>query len=111
MVAMDAGHAEKPGTSAPLPLPPAWLSGRYSGSTLRIVVPDDASRTLDIGALIFRDADQSDPLAAIGVVVRIVDGKAIALVAGAEGDIASAREAGRAIGIRLAGPYGATSQP
>jgi sarcosine oxidase subunit alpha len=105
MVAVDSDEGDDiGGSTAPLPLPPTWLAGRYDGATLWIVAPDDA-RMLDVGALIHADADATDPLKAIGVVVRIVDGKAVALVAGSAGQSASAREPGRAVGIRLVEPY------
>lgn len=94
----------------PLPLPPAYLAGRYAAAALWLIAPDE-SRLLEIGTLIFADADQTDPLQAIGVVVRIVDGKAVALAAGTAGQVASLREANRSIGIRLVEPYraGATA--
>lgn len=105
MVVIDSGEDARPAAPAPaLPLPPPYLAGRYAGAKLWLVVPDEA-RILDVGALIYANADQTDPLAAIGVVVRIVDGQAIALVSGSQGRVASAREAGRAIGIRLVEAY------
>ena len=101
-----APGATRNDVAGPLPLPPAWLAGRYPGASLRIVVPEDEARTLDPGTLIFSDADQSDALLAIGVIVRIVDDRAVALVRGTEGQVASAREGGRSIDIRLASSLG-----
>jgi sarcosine oxidase subunit alpha len=85
-------------------LPPSYLAARYAGAALWLVVPDDA-RMLDVGALIHANADMTDPLKAIGVVVRIVNGKAIALVAGHAGKAAWVREPGRAVAIRLVEAY------
>lgn len=105
MVVIESEDGEAaPSGSHDLVLPPAYLDGRYGGAALWHVVPDEA-RLLETGALIFADADQADPREAIGVVVRIVDGKAIALVAGSPGRAASVREPGRAIGIRLVAPH------
>ena len=54
------------------------------------------------------DADSSDPLAAIGVVVRPLKGAAVALLDGtraASGQPASVRDHGRAIPVRLVAIY------
>lgn len=105
MVAVDSVDAGEPNRStAPLPLPPAYLLGRYDGAGLWLVAPDDA-RQLDVGALIQANADEIDPLKAIGVVVRVLNGKAIALVAGHAGKAAWVREPGRAVAIRLVEAY------
>jgi sarcosine oxidase subunit alpha len=105
MVAIESGQDdESRRLASPLPLPPSYLAARYAGAALWLVVPDDA-RMLDVGALIHANADTTDPLKAIGVVVRIVNGKAVALVAGSAGQTASVREPGRAVGIRLVEPY------
>ncbi len=103
MVVIEAGEASQP-RLPPTPLPPPYLQDRYPGAVLWLVAPTEA-RVLDVGALIYRDADESDPLKAIGVVVRIVESKAIALVAGIADQSASVREPGRAVGIRLVAPY------
>lgn len=99
---VDHGTAERP--TAPLPLPPPYLAGRFAGAELWVVKPDE-KRALEPGTLIHADADTTDPLHAIGVVVRNINGTAIALAAGAMGQMASAREPGRAIGVQLAAPY------
>ncbi|MGB3336846.1 MAG: FAD-dependent oxidoreductase [Devosia sp.] len=105
MVVIESGENEPPRQpSLPLPLPPPYLAGRYAGAALWLVAPDEA-RVLDIGALIYANADHTDPLAAIGVIVRIAEGNAIALVTGSEGQAASVRETGRAVGIRLVKQY------
>lgn len=100
LASADEGQVQR----APVPLPPPYLHDRYEGATLWFVMPREA-RALDVGALIYRDADETDPLRAIGVVVRLVEGKAIALVAGHQDQAASVREPGRAVGIRLIAPY------
>ena len=105
MVVIESGEsaAARPASGA-LPLPPPYLAGRYDGAALWVVAPDE-QRALDVGALIHADADQTDPLRAIGVVVRIVDGGAVALVAGIQGQAASVREPGRAVRIVLVRPF------
>ena len=99
-----ASSQDGEGESPPAPLPPTYLQGRYPGAALWLVAPSEA-RVLDVGALIYRDADQTDPLEAVGVVVGIVDGKAIALIAGHPDQAVSVREAGRAIGVRVLAPH------
>lgn len=86
------------------PLPPAYLAGRYRGAALWVVAPEDR-RLLEPGALIHANADHSDPLAAIGVVLRIIDGTAIAWVRGAAGQAASVIAPDRSIAITLVVPY------
>ena len=103
MVVIEGGGASATGLP-PAPLPPPYLRDRYQGAALWLVAPTEA-RVLDVGALIYRDADETDPLKAIGVVVRIVNGKAVALMAGHAEMAASVREPGRAIGIRAVAPY------
>jgi sarcosine oxidase subunit alpha len=92
--------AARPVPQHDLPLPPPYLAGRYKDAALWVVEPNEA-RVLDVGALIYANADVAEPLAAIGVVVRIIDGKAVALVAGKEGQLVSVRESGRDTVIRL----------
>jgi len=104
MVAIDNGNEAQDRTAPAPPLPPPYLAGRYPGAALWLVAPHD-SRRLDVGALIFANADETDPLRAIGVIVRSVDDGAVALVSGSAGQTASVREPGRAVGIRLVEPY------
>jgi sarcosine oxidase subunit alpha len=63
---------------------------------------------LEVGALMHRNADATDPMAAVGVVAGMVDGAAIALIdrdfAQPE-QTASVREQGRAIAVRLVSAY------
>lgn len=103
MVVLESGESREV-RLPPGPLPPLYLQGRHGGATLWLVAPREA-RVLDVGALIYRDADETDPLKAIGVVVRIIDGKAIALLAGHPDMAASVREPGRHVSIRLVAPY------
>jgi sarcosine oxidase subunit alpha len=58
-----------------------------------------------VGTLVYASPDESNPLKAIGTVVRIMQGFAIALVAGTTGQSVCVREPGRAITIRLVAPY------
>jgi sarcosine oxidase subunit alpha len=87
-----------------LPLPPDYLRGRYRHAQLFRVAPNDA-RQLETGALIYADADETDPLRAIGVVVRVTGKETIALVAGAIGQTASLREPDRTVAITLLARY------
>ena len=100
----DAISAGKAAPAGPLPLLPPYLVGRYADAALWLVRPDE-TRVLEPGALIQANADESDPLKAIGVVVRVIDGVAIALVKGATGQTVSVQEPGRAIAARLVAPY------
>lgn len=103
MVVLESDNSDQT-TYPPLALPPPYLRGRYPGAELWLVVPRE-TRALGVGALIYGDADETDPLKAIGVIVRTIGGKAVALVAGQQDQAASVREPGRAVGIRLAAPY------
>ena len=84
----------------PAPLPPLYLYGRYTGAALWYIAPREA-RLLDVGALIYRDADETDPLKAIGVVAGTIEGRAIALVTGHADQAVSVREPGRSIAATL----------
>ncbi|SEP76526.1 sarcosine oxidase subunit alpha [Devosia sp. YR412] len=103
MVGVDVEELAPPDKS-PLPLPPPYLLGRYANASLFVVAPSE-QRLLSPGSLIHIDPDSADPLNAIGVVVRIMDGAAIALVIGTTGQTASLREPGRVIPIRLVAAY------
>ncbi|WP_332693568.1 FAD-dependent oxidoreductase [Devosia sp.] len=104
MVGIEGNGGEPRRSTTPLPLPPPYLVGRYQGAELWVVVPDE-KRVLEPGTLIHANPDATDPLRAIGVVVRSINGAAVALVTGTKGQSASAREPGRATGIRLLAPY------
>ena len=110
MVAIAEPEAEtgRAAASAPLPLLPAFLVGRFGGRGQLWLVAPSEERSLEPGALIQPDADSSDPLAAIGVVVRPLKGAAVALLDGtraASGQPASVRDHGRAIPVRLVAIY------
>ena len=87
----------------PLAMPPAYLFDRFRGAGLWLISPSD-QRLLDVGALIFLNADDTDPLKAIGVVVRVAEGKAIALAAGVPGQVVSVREGSSAVRAALVAP-------
>lgn len=87
---------------------PAFLAGRFGGHGALWIVASTDKRHLDTGALIYRDADDSDPALAIGVVVRHGEGAAMALLGGgtyASDMHLSLRDGGRIVGIRLVSHY------
>lgn len=95
-------------TSLPLPLFPAFLVGRFGGRGQLWLVAPSEERSLEPGALIQPDADSTDPLGAIGVVVRPLKGAAVALFDTTRvtaGQRASVRDHGRAIPVRLVVVY------
>jgi len=100
MVGIAAGDEPSSASGGAAPLLSPYLEGRYHGARLFVVAPTE-QRVLNVGALIHADPDETDPLMAIGVVVRLTDGASIALVAGTEGQTASVREPGRAFTIQL----------
>jgi sarcosine oxidase subunit alpha len=106
MVAIAAPEAPPAEQLGPLPLAPDYLIGRFgSGAQAWVIAPSEA-RTLEPGALIYRDADETDPLAAIGVVLRVREGATIALIAAEDaGPTAAVREQGRATTVRLVAVY------
>src|SRR5690606_8272857 len=104
VVIADDGAEPRRGPAIALPLPPSFLTDRHADAQLFIIAPGEA-RVLEMGALIYADADETDPLNAIGVVVRIIGDKTIALVRGSAGQQASLREPGRAIAIKLIENY------
>lgn len=100
----EAPAAPAPG---PLPLVPGYLIGRFGGGARVWVITPSESRTLEPGALIYRDADETDPRAAIGVVLRVREGATIALISAENaGPTAAVREQGRATTVRLVSAYG-----
>ena len=107
LLADDAPEARP--DSAPLELPPDFLLGRYADAGLFRIAPVE-TRQLDVGALIYDNPDETDPLKAIGVVVRISGEETIALVSGTAGQAASLREPDRAVAITLVAPYGAEAE-
>jgi sarcosine oxidase subunit alpha len=104
MVSVTTGKtAARAEALPPLVIPP-YLEGRFAEAQLWLVAPQE-NRLLETGTLIHAGPDETDPLHAIGVVLRNVEGAAIALVRGAPGEVASLREPGRTIAIRLVAPY------
>ena len=107
LLADDAPEARP--DSAPLELPPDFLLGRYADAGLFRIAPVE-TRQLDVGALIYDNPDETDPLKAIGVVVRVSGEETIALVSGIAGQSASLREPDRAVAVTLVAPYGAEAE-
>ena len=106
MVAMGS-MAETAGP-APAPLVPAFLAGRFGPDAALWLIKPDEARALEPGALIQVNGDVTDPLAAIGVVLRPSDGGAVALLAARHcriGQRLAVREHGRASAVRLVAPY------
>lgn len=75
------------------PLVPEFLAGRFGAHPTLWTIASSDGRLFEIGALIQPDADQRDPFAAVGVVVRADRAGAVALVA------ASHAEAGRQLAL------------
>ncbi|WP_240232916.1 FAD-dependent oxidoreductase [Devosia lacusdianchii] len=99
----------KPAVSAPKSFVlPGYLAGRFGGQANLWMIAPTELRVLEVGALMHRNADATDPMAAVGVVAGMVDGAAIALIdrdfAQPE-QTASVREQGRAIAVRLVSAY------
>lgn len=106
MIAIAAPEAEAEAAPGPLPLVPDYLVNRFAGAQAWIIAPNEA-RALEPGALIHRNADETDPLTAIGVVLRVQDGATVALIAAANaGPTAAVREQGRATTVRLVSVFG-----
>ena len=105
MVAIAAADSVDAAPAGPMPLVPNYLVGRFANAQTWIIVPGE-KRMLQPGALIHRNADEIEPMSAIGVVLQVRDGAAIALIAASDaGPTAAVREQGRAITVRLVGPY------
>jgi sarcosine oxidase, subunit alpha len=110
MVAIAAAPAAGSEASArpPQPLVPSFLSGRFGNDAQLWVIAPSETRTLEPGALIHRSADDTDPLSAIGVVVRVTTDATIALLAASHtgaGQTAAVREQDRATSVRLIAAY------
>ena len=107
-IATTPAAGSEASTRLPLPLIPSFLAGRFgSGAQLWVIAPSE-TRTLEPGALIHRSADDTDPLAAIGVVVRVTTDATIALLAASHtgaSQTAAVREQDRATSVRLVAPY------
>ena len=110
MVAIAAAHTTGSEDSArpPLPLVPSFLAGRFGNDAQLWVIAPSETRTLEPGALIHRSADDTNPMAAIGVVVRVTTDATIALIAASHtgaSQTAAVREQDRATSVRLVAPY------
>ncbi|UJW85532.1 FAD-dependent oxidoreductase [Devosia sp. SL43] len=106
MVAIAAPEAAIEPAPGPLPLIPDYLIGRFGSTAQAWIIAPSESRTLEPGALIQRNADETDPLTAIGIVLRVRDGATIALISAANaGPTAAVREQGRATTVRLVSVY------
>lgn len=60
---------------------PPYLRGRYGSDARTVRLRPVETRSFEIGALIYRNADEADPLGAVGVVLRETDAGCMALVA------------------------------
>jgi sarcosine oxidase subunit alpha len=83
---------------------PSYLEGRFGpGARIVEIVPAEP-RQFSSGALLYRTADSTNPLDAVGVILRHGEGNAIALVNDetAQGQLAiTVRDQGRAIAARI----------
>ncbi len=83
---------------------PSYLAGRFgSGARLVEVLPAEP-RQFSSGALLYRTADSTNPLDAVGVILRHGDGNAIALVneEAAHGQLSvTAQDLGRSIAAKI----------
>ncbi|HTM79223.1 MAG TPA: FAD-dependent oxidoreductase [Devosia sp.] len=86
------------------PLIPAYLSGRFGPEPQLWSVAPVEARTLEIGALLFLNSDQTDSRQAIGAIVAVEGDKTIALIGKPSpqtGEGATLRDNGRPVPIRL----------
>ncbi len=106
LIAIPVAEAAEPRADQPSQGMPSYLLGRYGDDPAERAIAAMDGRRLEVGALIYADADQTDPLRSIGVVMRIKDGQTLALLASATAANASAfvREGSRAIPIRINQP-------
>lgn len=93
LVPLNRNRTVEPLPEAVPDIPP-YLVDRFGPDAAKVILRHDPSRELGSGALIFADADSTDPRKAIGVVLRRSDGKTQALVA------ASALVDGRSLVVR-----------
>lgn len=79
-----APEAAKEAAVAPdTPSVPAYLYGRFGHDAVEVRLSLPEQRQVESGALIFLDHDTSDPLFAVGTVLRMRNGHAAALLAAA----------------------------
>ncbi|MET3926168.1 FAD-dependent oxidoreductase [Devosia sp. 2618] len=104
MVTIEGEAPVAPNTSDETPLLPPYLAGRYPLAKLWVVAPEE-KRALQIGTLIYRSVDQTDPLKAVGVVLRAFGDVTVALVDGSANQRFTVREPGKAVTIKIVEPY------
>lgn len=87
---------------------PAFLSGRFGPDSTQALIAPIEKRRLEVGGLIYPNADETDPFAAVGVVVHAVDNGAVAVMsalAARPGMLVFVREDNRPIAVRQIGAY------
>lgn len=112
LIAVGAAQAGgEGGTAQPPNGMPRYLQGRFGADSAVCRISASDGRQLDLGALVYADADENDPLNAIGVVLRLSGGDTQALLASAAATRPSAfvREGSRAIPVRVLGPADGSS--
>lgn len=99
---------ERPSSAhAPPPLVPRYVHGRFGAQPRLWIIVALEARTLEAGALIFQNSDQTDARDAIGVILRS-DGDVVALIgddALTAGAGLTVRAADRPVAIRLTAPH------
>mgnify|MGYP003644584956 CR=1 FL=1 len=106
MIAM--GSTAEPTLPTKAPLVPDFLAGRFGDKAEMWLIRPDEARSIEPGALIQPNGDVTDPLAAIGVVLRPAEGGTLVLLAASHaraGQSLTVREHGRAIAVRLVAPH------
>jgi sarcosine oxidase subunit alpha len=108
--------ATGPRTTATAPdtshyLVPGYLAGRFGTGSITCAIAPLEKRRLEVGALVYADADEKSPFKAIGVVVRVGDGGAAALLTASAQSASTAyvREDTRSIAVRVIGPYASST--
>jgi sarcosine oxidase subunit alpha len=108
MVALPTEVADHASDGPDVDTIPPYLAGRYGADAELWIVAATDHRRLDTGALVYRDADDTNPLQSTGVIVRPGEGAALALLSAGQNVVdghASLRDNGRAIALRLVAPY------
>jgi len=82
LIPLAADEGVLPAASPEAPAIPAFLHGRFGPDAVLAHLARFEARRFESGALIFRDHDTTDPLRAVGVVLRMRDEKIEALLAG-----------------------------
>jgi sarcosine oxidase subunit alpha len=103
---------EVPPAPGPLATPldaapyPSWLEGRFSGGPKVWRLESADKRTFETGCLVFTNSDKTDPLAAIGVVLRPERDGAAALIGGVRhgGDALVVRDLSGPVNVKLVEP-------